>query len=122
MLKKTIKYVDYNEVERTEDFYFNLSQTEVTEMELSTEGGLVEKIERIVAAKDGAEIMRLFKEIVFKAYGEKEPGGKRFVKSPELSLAFSQTPAYDKLFFELITDADAAAAFVNGITPQAQPK
>ena len=31
MLKKTIKYTDYNGVERTEDFYFNLSKAEIME-------------------------------------------------------------------------------------------
>ena len=45
MLKKTIKYNDYNGVERNEDFYFNLSQAELMEMEMSTTGGLTETIE-----------------------------------------------------------------------------
>ena len=40
MLKKTITYTDYNDNERTEDFYFNFSKAELTEMELSTVGGL----------------------------------------------------------------------------------
>lgn len=119
MLKKTITYVDYNEVERTEDFYFNLSRAEIMEMELSTTGGLSEMISRIVAAQDAPAIIKVFKELILKAYGEKSVDGKRFVKSKELSDAFAQTEAYSMLFMELSTDADAAAKFVNAIVPAA---
>lgn len=118
MLKKTITYNDYNGVERTEDFYFNLSRSEITEMELSIEGGLAQKIKSVSAAQDGGEIMRIFKEIILKAYGEKSPDGKHFVKSNELSIAFTQTQAYDQLFMTLVTDPKAAAAFVNAIIPE----
>lgn len=119
MLKKTITYKDYNDVERTEDFYFNLSQAEIMEMEMSEVGGLTELIQKIVATKDAPAIVKIFKDLVLKAYGEKSPDGKRFIKSEELATAFSQTEAYSQLFMELATDADAASAFVNGIIPQA---
>lgn len=118
MLKKTITYNDYNGTERTEDFYFNLTEAEAMEMELSTTGGLTETIRRIVSAQDTAALFKIFKELILKAYGEKSPDGKRFIKSQEISTAFSQTEAYSKFFMELATDADAAAAFVNGIVPQ----
>lgn len=117
MLKKTIKYVDFDGNERTEDFYFNLTKAEVTEMELSTEGGLVKMLERIVAAQDSKRIIEIFKELILKAYGEKSPDGKRFIKNQELRDAFSQTEAYSELFMELATNAEASAAFVNGIVP-----
>ena len=118
MLKKTITYTDYNGSERTEDFYFNLSKAEVMEMEMSTSGGLAEMITKIVAAQDAPAIIKIFKELVLRAYGEKSPDGKRFIKSDEIATAFSQTEAYSQLFMELATDADAAAAFVNGIVPK----
>lgn len=117
MLKKTVTYVDYNGVERTEDFYFNLSKAEVTEMELSVEGGFSKMLEEIVKTNDNARILELFKEMVLKAYGEKSADGRRFVKSKELSEAFSQTEAYSEIFMELAMDEKAAAAFVNGIMP-----
>ena len=117
MLKKTITYTDYNGVERKEDFYFNLSQAELTEMEMSTTGGFVEMVNRIVAAQDSPAIIKVFKEMVLKAYGVKSDDGRRFIKSEELSIAFSQTEAYSKLFMELATNADEAAKFVNGIVP-----
>lgn len=117
MLKKTITYTDYNGAERTEDFYFNLSKAEIMEMEMSTTGGLAEMIQKIVAAQDAPAIIKIFKDLVLKAYGEKSADGKRFVKSDEISTAFAQTEAYSQLFMELATDADAAAKFVNGIVP-----
>jgi len=119
MLKKTITYEDYDGNKRTEDFYFNLSKAEIMEMELSISGGMTQMLNRIVAEQDGEKIIKTFKEIILKAYGEKSPDGKRFVKSEELSTAFSQTEAFSQLFMELATDADAAAKFVNGIIPVA---
>jgi hypothetical protein len=117
MLKKTITYTDYNGAERTEDFYFNLTQTEVAEMEMSTAGGLAEKIKKIVAAQDAPSIIKIFKELILKAYGEKSADGRRFIKSEALSTEFSQTEAYSVLFMELATNDKAASEFINGIVP-----
>ena len=120
MLKKTITYTDYNGNERTEDFYFNLTEAEIMEMEMSTAGGLAESIPRIVAAQDAPSIIKIFKDIVLKAYGVKSADGKRFIKNSAIREEFEQTEAYSKLFMELATDEDAAAEFVNGIVPAAK--
>lgn len=118
MLKKNIKYTDYNGVEREESFYFNLTEAEIMEMEMSTNGGLAEMIRRIVETEDSPTIVKIFKDIILKSYGEKSLDGKRFVKSEELSRDFSHTEAYSRLFMELSTDAEAAAQFMNGIVPR----
>lgn len=117
MLKKTVKYVDYNGVERVEDFYFNLTKAEVAEMEMSVEGGFSKMLQELVNSKDNVRIVQLFKEMVLKAYGEKSQDGRRFVKSKEISEAFAQTEAYSEIFMELALNEEAAAAFVNGIMP-----
>ena len=117
MLKKNIKYIDYDGVERDEDFYFNLSKAELMEMQTSMEGGFKAYLEKIVKALNVKEIMKVMKEIILKAYGVKSEDGKRFIKSEELSIAFSQTEAYSNLYMELCTNADKAAEFVNGIMP-----
>ena len=117
MLKKIITYTDYNGVERTETFYFNLSKAELMEMELGVTGGMTEMLDKIIAAKDAPSLMKTFKEMIMKAYGVKSDDGKRLIKSEELSIAFTQTEAYSVLFMELITDDKAAADFVNGIIP-----
>lgn len=117
MLVKTITYEDYNGVSRTENFLFHLSKGELMEMELGTTGGFAEKLKRIVEAQDAPAIMREIKGLILGSYGVKSPDGKRFIKSPELSQEFSQTEAYSQLFMELVTDDEAAAAFVKGIMP-----
>ena len=118
MLKKTITYEDYNGETRTEDFYFNLSKAELAEMELSHSGGFQAWINALIKSQDQAAILDAFKKIVLGAYGEKDPSGRRFIKSKELSEAFEQSPAYSELFFELISSEEAASAFVNGIVPK----
>lgn len=121
MLRKKIKYVDFNDVEREEEFYFNLSKAELMEMELGTTGGFSEMVKRIVAAQDQPTLMKIFKDFILKAYGEKSVDGKRFMKYDEngrpLSANFEQTEAYSVLYMELITNADAAAEFINGVVP-----
>ena len=117
MIKKNITYTDYNGVERKEDFYFNLTKAEIMEMEMSTKGGLAEMIQRIVAAQDQPAIIKIFKELIIKAYGVKSPDGKRFIKNDEIVEEFIQTEAFSQLFMELATNADEAAKFVNGIVP-----
>ena len=117
MLKKTMTYTDYDGLSRTEDFYFNISKAEAAEMELTTEGGLTKRIEKIIAAKDTKQLIMLFKDLILNAYGEKSADGKHFVKNAQIREAFSQTEAYSDLFMELATNDGAAAEFVNGITP-----
>lgn len=118
MLKKRIKYVDFDGNKREEDFFFHLMESEIAEMELSTAGGFTESIQRIIQSQDVPEIIRQFKTIILKSYGVKSPDGKRFIKNDELSEEFSQTNAYSKLFMELATDDEAASAFINGIVPE----
>lgn len=117
MLKKTITYKDYNDNELTEDFYFNLSKTEIAEMELEVAGGFSELLKKIIATRNNKELMAQFKRLILKSYGEKSADGKRFIKSNDIAESFSQTEAYSELFFELM-DAEKAAAFVNGILPK----
>lgn len=117
MLKKTIKYTDYNGTERTEDFYFNLTKAELLELELGTVGGLQNMIERMTQTQDGPAIIGLFKRIITKAYGQKSPDGRRFMKSEEISTDFLETEAYSELVMEFLSDPKFAAAFMQGILP-----
>lgn len=122
MLKKTVEYTDYNGVSRKEDFYFNLTKAECTEMELGTEGGLAAKMQKIIDAQNMPEIIKTFKEIVLASYGIKSDDGKRFMKSDTIREEFSQTEAYSIIFMELATDENAATNFINGILPADLPR
>lgn len=117
MYKKTIKYTDFNGVDRSEDFYFNFMKAELVEMNMSTGGGMKAFIERITNTQDQMELIKLFKELVLKAYGVKSDDGKRFIKTQELRDSFEQTNAYNELFMMLATNDKEAANFVNGVMP-----
>lgn len=118
MLEKKITYTDYNGVERTESFFFNLSKAELMEMQLSQNGGLDAMLYRIIEAKDQPALIKTFKELILKSFGVKSDDGKRFIKTQELRDAFEQTEAYTNLFMELATDDKAAADFVNSVIPR----
>jgi len=117
MYKQTRTYTDFNGTERTEDFYFNLTEAEITEMQLSTNGGLDQYIKNIVAAQNTAEIIALFKDLICKSYGIKSLDGRGFYKDKDALREFMATQAFSDLYMELATNTEAATAFVNGITP-----
>ena len=118
MLKKTIKYEDFNGETVSEDFFFHLSKAELVELELSHKGGLSESLQRIIQAEDGKGIIAEFKNIILTSYGKRSDDGRRFIKNQQLRDEFESTEAYSTLFMELITDTDAAVEFINGVIPQ----
>jgi hypothetical protein len=118
VLKKTVTYEDFNGETVSEDFFFHLSKAELVELELSHEGGLSEALKKIVESEDGKSIIAEFKNIILSAYGKKSPDGRRFIKNQELRDEFESSEAYSTLFMELVTNAEAAADFVNGVIPQ----
>lgn len=115
MFKKTVTYIDYDGEERTEDFFFNLTDAEITKFQLSVPGGVEKMIRDIVAAKDHPKIVEMFDKLVLMSYGVKSPDGRRFIKNDAVREEFTQTEAYSAIFMEFATNAEAAAAFVNGI-------
>ena len=110
-------YTDFNGNERKEDFYFHLTEAEVMKMQLGTTGGLAETIQRLIDLQDGPAILKIFEDLVLKAYGVKSPDGREFIKNQALRDSFMQTQAYSDIYVELATDADKAAKFINGILP-----
>ena len=117
MLKKTITYTDYDGKTRTEDFYFHLSKTDIVMLETSVDGGFQQVLETIAKTNDTNAIIREFKKVIHVSYGEKSADGRQFNKSEEISRAFEATPAYDQLFYEMITDTEKAIEFIKGILP-----
>lgn len=118
MIKKTVTYKDLNGKERTETFYFHYFESEIMDMEMSEEGGLAERIQRIIDAKDQASLLKVIKKFVIDAYGVKSDDGRRFNKSPEVKAAFVECPAYSKIYMELLTNDEMAAEFVNKVVPE----
>lgn len=118
MYKIREKYEDYDGNERVEEFYFNLTKAEITDMELTTEGGMSAMLNRIIAAKDTSKLIAVFKDLILRSYGQKSPDGRRFIKSDELTKEFTETPAYSQIYIRLATDDKAATEFVNNVIPK----
>lgn len=119
MLIKKITYTDYFGKERTEEFRFNLSEGEISRDFIKTEGSLVNKLQAIIDAKSNKDIMNTFEKLIEKSYGEISEDGRRFMKNDEnghpLFDRFKETPAYDILYMELISDEKKAVDFIKGI-------
>lgn len=118
MLKKTMTTVDFGGTMRTEDYYFNLTESEIMEMQLSTEGGFAEMVKRITDAKSQLELTALFKTLICKSYGVLSPDGRKFIKNQAVLDDFMATQAYSDLYMELVQDAEKAAEFFNNILPE----
>ena len=118
MYSRKITYTDYDGNERVKECFFNLNKAEVLELQTSWDGGLQKVLQKIIDEKDQKRMVEMFKMIILKAYGEKSLDGDRFIKSPEITEAFTQTEAYSELFMLIATDDSIAAEFINGIMPK----
>ena len=118
MYKITETYTDYDDNQRTEDFYFNYSEAELTDLQFSVSGGLAGMIDKIIKTNDMPKLVELFRELIQKAYGEKSNDGRRFIKSPELTKEFTESVAYSQIYMRLATDSKAAQEFINKVVPK----
>ena len=117
MFKETLTYTNYNDEEVTEDVYFNLSKAELLEMNFEAKGGLEKYLQSIINARDVQTLAKLFKELLLRSYGVKDPEGRKFIKSEDLRKDFECSIPYEILYTRYSTNAEAAAKFVNGIMP-----
>lgn len=118
MYKKTLKYTNFNGDEVEKEFYFYLSEAELTEMRFSTAGGLEKYIDRIVKEKDQKKMIEIFKDILIKAHGIKSDDGEHFYKNAQVTEEFVSTQAFSDLYMLFVTNDEEAAAFINGIMPK----
>ena len=118
MYVKPISYIDYDGVQHTDKFYFNISKAELIEMDASETGGLTKRLQEIVDANETADIFKRVKSIILKAYGRKSPDGKRFIKSPEMSQEFEQTEAYSELIMEFMQNPKSFEEFMRHTLPK----
>lgn len=118
MIKKTVKYEDFNGVERSEDLYFNLTKTELQNLNFRHYGTYAEQLQGIVDSKDIRLITELFNEIITRAYGIKSEDGRNFRKSPQITEDFITSAAYDALMTEILSDESKAAELFVGALPK----
>lgn len=122
MIAKTITYKDFNDVERTETFLFNLTKTELSNLNFKHHGTYGEQLKAIADSNDVKLVTELFNEILIRAYGIKSEDGKNFRKSPQIVDDFVSSAAYDALMTEILGDMDKAAALFIGMLPSDMQK
>jgi hypothetical protein len=128
VLKKSITYENpFTEQNVTQDFWFHISKADLARMEVEEHKevfvdkdgkrltGMQAKMQRIVEAEDGKALMPLFEDIIRRAYGRRD--GDRFMRSEEIWQDFKGSGAFDELLFELCTNAEKSAEFINGVMP-----
>ena len=122
MIKKTIEYTDFDGNKRKEDFYFHLTEAEVTDWEMSVEGGLSKALVGIIKSKNIRQIMPIYKSLLIRSYGVKSPDGRRFIKNDEVRDEFVQTQAFSDLYMKLATDLEEGTNFIKGVMPTFDPE
>lgn len=119
MLRKTIKYKNlFTDEEEEGTFYFNLTKADLVEMEAEAgKEGMKDRLTRIVEAQNNSEILKVFNDILRRAYGVRSEDGKRLIKSDEVWEEFRGSEAYSELIMEFFTNDDAASTFIEAIMP-----
>lgn len=118
MLKHEITYEDFNDEKVTETLYFNISKTELMELEVEHPEGMHDWLQRMVKIEDKKKLFAEFKRIILLSYGEKSPDGKRFIKSDEIRNDFEHSAAFEALFVSLIESEDTVAKFITNVLPK----
>lgn len=117
MLRKEVEYKDFDGNDRKDVLWFHLNEVEITEMDLETSGGLVKYMESIIDTNDVNQLIAIFKDLLIRSYGERSMDGKHFYKDDKIRNEFVSSAAYPVLYMEMVSDADKAVEFINGIVP-----
>lgn len=122
MLKKEIKYTNFDGMECVETAYFNLNKLEMAKLYQSEEfkkyGYLLEKGKKDEYAElDLSSIIEIIELFIAKSYGKKSDDGKRFIKNEQLLTEFKETDAYIEFIEELLTNPESVNEFITCIFP-----
>lgn len=117
MLRKEVEYKDFDGNDRKDVLWFHLNEVEITEMDIETSGGLVKYMESIIDTKDVNRLITIFKDLLIRSYGERSMDGKHFYKDDKIRNEFVSSAAYPVLYMEMVSDANKAVEFINGIVP-----
>lgn len=130
MLKKTIRYTNFDGVEETVDAYFNLTKTECVDLNLEFEedGGLIGRIKKLMVERDDGEMPRkpavdFVKLLIDRAYGVRpKDNPSLFLKEDDdgkpLYRKFKQSAAYDAYVFGLLSGDESLEEFATHVMPQ----
>lgn len=122
MIKKTLTFKNFRNEEEVEDYYFNMSEGELTKMQVAAIDQKTEsfsdKLDKISKGLQGKELVEVIDDLVLRSYGVKSTDGKRFVKNADLLEEFTSSGAYSVLITELFSLEGSLTEFVNGVVPE----
>lgn len=123
MLKKKITYTDYNGMERTDNFYFNMTEREIV-MLLARLGveDLKEYANKLAESGDLKSMFSFVDNIILSSVGAKSEDGKRFVKNQKIRDDFEQSEAYNVMFMDFLQNPSSASSFASAIVAKAKAK
>lgn len=124
MLKQTVQFTDFDDVNKTRNLYFNLTRTEVIDnLELQHEFQEVQDMiggeTRDLEMHEVKLILELVKKIMRISYGvQKEVDGNLSFTKKDVWEPFTETAAYDEFLIGLFENPERAVAFLVGIWPK----
>lgn len=122
MLKQEISFVDFRGNKKTKTYYFNMTRTNLAEMEMDNGGVLRARLEMIMENRDAYGMAKFFRQMIVNSYGVPSEDGESFDhgKNHSLGEEFTKTAAFDVFFRELLSDPEGkkAEAFIYGIIPK----
>lgn len=117
MYTREIEYTNYLGEKKVKKARFQLTKSELLDLAYSTKGGFIAAAQKMIDDDDEPEMYANYKKIILLAYGEISADGDRFMKGPEISRAFSETPAFDILFTDLSSDQEKFSEFLRQVIP-----
>lgn len=117
MLKKIVKFEDFNGEQQEAEVHFNLTKTELANYYARFEGGFDQYFAEAVRRGDLETVSKLMFDFIHMSYGQKSPDGLRFVKTEEDLFNFKQTAVYDEVCSTVMQDVDSFLDFVYAIVP-----
>ncbi len=115
MIKREIKYKDFDGKEVTETARFNLTKAELMRMTADNDLELETRLRDAAETKDAHQIFAYFEDLIKRSYGVVKDG--MFIKDPISTARFMASEAYSELLFSLMSNEEAAAEFTRGILP-----
>lgn len=117
MIRKEISYTDFNGVQQKELAYFNLNKAELGKLQMRQNGTYIDRLKDLVARRKVEEMFDFVYNLILDAYGDRDPEGRKFVKSEEMRKDFEQSLAFSEFLMELIGDGDKLSNFITSVLP-----
>lgn len=118
MFSREFEYTGYDGKPKKDTYWFNLSEAELYEIDLSSIRGFTGEMNKLLKEERTKEIVDAFKNIILGAVGVVSADGRKFLKSEEIKEDFYRSKAYSQLFVELVSSGEKVAEFLRGAIPE----